>query len=81
MDVNIDKTGSYDEPTPVEGLVGFAAELAGGSDLDHAAVFEQEVIFALKMLSGVDEETVADCERSFVVHAKTKSYFAADLRR
>jgi hypothetical protein len=41
MDVNIDKTGSYDEATRVEGLVGFAAQFSRGSDFNHTAIFEQ----------------------------------------
>jgi hypothetical protein len=78
MDVNIDEAGCDDESASVEGIVGFAAQFTGGRDFGHAAVFEQEIILALKMLSGIDEETVADCERSFIVQCKT--YLAANAR-
>lgn len=75
MDVNIDEAGSDDEPFGVECFVGLAAQLAGGSDFNHPTIFEQEIILALKTLSGIDEKTVADCESSFVIHAKTKKLF------
>ncbi|MGZ7107000.1 MAG: hypothetical protein ACXVKC_16300, partial [Candidatus Angelobacter sp.] len=50
-----------------------------GSDLDDAAVFEQKIVLTLKMLSGVEEETVTDCEAAFIVHAKSKT-IGPDLR-
>src|SRR5579864_3256747 len=58
MDMNIDEAGSDDEAASVERVVGFTAQFAGGSDLNHAAIFEQKIVLALKMLSGIDEETV-----------------------
>src|SRR6266571_6935578 len=76
MDMNVDETGSDDETTRVEAVIGFAAQFAGRRDFNHATVFEQEIVLALKMLSEVDEETVADCEGSGL-HEKP---FAADLR-
>src|SRR5437868_6368107 len=76
MDVNVDETGGNDESAGIEGVVGLAAKFAGGRNFYHAAIFEQEIVLALKMLSGVDEETVADCESS----SPHEEPFAADLR-
>jgi hypothetical protein len=78
--MNIDEAGGNDEAARVEGVVGFSTQFAGGSNFDHAAIFEQEIVLTLKTLSGIDENTVADCESSFVVHAKTKNYLAANAR-
>src|ERR1044071_999811 len=64
MDVNVDEAGRNDESARVESVVGFAGQCAGGRDFNHATVFEQEIILALTMLSGVDEEAVANCESS-----------------
>ena len=61
VDVNINEAGRDDQSAGVEALVGLAAQLAGGSDFRDAAVLEQQIVLALKVLCGVDEETVADC--------------------
>jgi hypothetical protein len=70
MDMNVDETGSDDESASVEGIVGFASQLACGSDFGHAAVFEQKIVPALEVLSGVDEKTVADCETAFIIQVQ-----------
>src|SRR5689334_430493 len=75
MDMNIDEAGRDDESAGVESVVGFSAQFAGGRDFNHATIFEQEIVLALKTLSGVDEETVADCESSGL-HEEP---FAADI--
>jgi hypothetical protein len=41
MDVNIDEAGGDDESARVESVIGFAAQLAGWRDLDHATILEQ----------------------------------------
>jgi hypothetical protein len=78
MNVNINQSRRDDEPFGIESFVGFAAKFSGRCNLDHAAIFEQEIVFALKMLSGVDEETVADCESAFIV--QVQNLLAANAR-
>jgi hypothetical protein len=78
MDMNIDKSGRYDEAFGVEGLIGLATQLSGGSNFREATVFEKKIVFALKVGRGVDEVAVADCETGVF---QSKTYFAADLRR
>ncbi len=73
VNVNIDEARCDDESAGVEAFIGATAQLARRSHFRDTAVFEQEVVFPLELLGGVNEETVTDCEGSFVIHAKTKT--------
>jgi len=49
-------------PRALKVSFSLAAQFAGGRDFGHAAVFEPRDHTYPQDLSGIDEETVADCE-------------------
>jgi hypothetical protein len=60
MHMNIDEAGGDNKAFGIECFLGLAAQFACGRDFNYATVFEQKIVLALKTLSGIDEEAVAD---------------------
>ena len=79
MDMNIDEARGNDKSAGIEGFFSFAAQFACGRYFHNAAVFEQKIVLALKMLCGIDEKTIADCETVFV--SQMQNLFSRECTR